>query len=190
MKIVKTSKKGSPTNPSSMMKEGISPSNPALKSKERAVNPRELNLKRILVPIDFSATSLKALRYAIPFAEQFGATIHLVHVVERAPFIYDVESMAMTIPEATLVKAAKEKLDSMANEEIKELVPVTAEVYVGKPFDEVAKAAKASDVDLIIIGTHGHTGLKHVLLGSTAERVVRYASCPVLVVREQEHDFI
>jgi universal stress protein A len=74
--------------------------------------------------------------------------------------------------------------------EIAERVPATALVRLGLPADEIVQTAQEQGVDLIIISTHGHAGLKHVLLGSTAEQVVRRAPCPTLTVREQERDFV
>ncbi len=147
-------------------------------------------LKRILVPIDFSEPSLKALRYAVPFAERFGATIYLVHVIESSFFIADVQNVVLAMPQPELVENARKKLLSLADREIEELVPVSIEVRLGRSFDQIAAAAKELDVDLIIIATHSYTGLKHVLLGSTTERVVRHAPCPVLTVREQEREFV
>ena len=149
-----------------------------------------LKLKRILVPIDFSESSLKALRYAIPFAEESGATLYLVHVVEPASFVNDLPNVALAMPEEAVAKAAKEKLRSVAQKEIEELIPVYPEVRIGKAYEEITVVAKSLNVDLIIIATHGYTGLKHAFLGSTAERVVRHAGCPVLVVRQNEREFV
>jgi universal stress protein A len=142
-----------------------------------------LKLKRILVPIDFSEASLHALRYAIPFAEESGASVYLVHVVEPAVFINDLPNVALALPDDAVAKAARERLVSMAEKEIEELIPVYPHVRIGRAYQEIAVLAKSLNVDLIIIATHGYTGLKHVFLGSTAERVVRHAGCPVLVVR-------
>jgi universal stress protein A len=149
-----------------------------------------LKLKRILVPTDFSEPSLKALRYAVALARQFGATIFLVHVLERIPFIAGDQSVVITIPEEESIQVAKKRLLSLAADEIEEVVPVSTVVRTGKPFAELVTLAKELQIDLIIVATHGYTGLRHILLGSTAERLVRHAACPVLVVREQEHEFV
>lgn len=95
--------------------------------------PQTLHLKKILVPLDFSSPSKQAFKYAVKFAQEFGA---------------------------------------------------------GLAAHEIVEAAKELDVDLIVIATHGYTGWKHFAIGSTAKRVVRAAPCPVLVVREKEHDFL
>jgi nucleotide-binding universal stress UspA family protein len=147
-------------------------------------------LKRILVPTDFSEPSLKAVRYAVRLAEQSGATMHLLYVIERPALNHDFESFPLALPEAELTKLCKEKLLSVAGIEIEELIPISVQVRIGKPFREIVYAARETDADLIVIATQGHSGIKHVLLGSTTELVVRHAPCPVLVVREHEHEFV
>jgi glycine betaine transporter len=92
--------------------------------------------------------------------------------------------VALVRTDQAIAKEAKLKLQATAQQEIEELVPVYPEVRIGKAYNEIVAAAKVSCADLIVIATHGYTGLKHALLGSTAERVVRHAHCPVLVVRE------
>ena len=151
-----------------------------------------LKLKRILVPTDFSAPSKKAFRYAAKFAEEFGASLTLLHVVEPIVALGDaygwVETPAITDP--ALQKEASTRLAGLAQKEIGELIPVKPLVRCGKAYQEIVSVAKEREIDLIIIATHGYTGLKHVFLGSTAERVVRHAPCPVLIVREREHEFV
>jgi nucleotide-binding universal stress UspA family protein len=147
--------------------------------------------KKILVPVDFSDCSHKATHYALAFAQQFQAKLVLLHVVE--PMVVP-ENILMAMPElpeagGNWVQEAKTRLDQIASEDIPESIPVETHVQVGRPFHEITEAAKEHSVDLIVIATHGYTGLKHVLMGSTAERVVRHAPCPVLIVREKEQDF-
>jgi nucleotide-binding universal stress UspA family protein len=149
-----------------------------------------LKLKRILIPTDFSEPSLKAVRYAMRFAEQSGATMHLLYVIERPVLNHDFDSFPLVLPEAELTKICKEKLLSLAVTEIEELIPISVQVRVGKPFREIVDVARETNADLIVIATQGYSGIKHVLLGSTAELVVRHAPCPVLVVREHEHEFV
>jgi len=153
---------------------------------EKKSSPK-LKIKRILVPVDFSAPSLKALEYALPFAEQFGATLCLVHVVEPASFVQDLRNLPLAVTDEEAASGAKAKLIALARKETGPLIPVKPQVRIGKPFLEIANAAKDLNADLIIIATHGFTGLKHTILGSTAELVVRYAPCPVLVVRQRKH---
>jgi nucleotide-binding universal stress UspA family protein len=154
--------------------------------------PSPFHLKQILVPIDFSAHSRKALQYARPFAEQFGARIVLMHVIE--PMILPAE-LGYIPPELEDVQAraranASEKLEALRTQELPDDVASEIEVRVGNPWREITAVATARGADLIIASTHGYTGLKHVFLGSVAECIVRHAPCPVLVVREREHDFV
>ncbi len=153
--------------------------------------PSYLRLKRILVPVDFSEFSKKAVRYAVRFAEQFGASLILVHVVDPVRYPESVIiPPAMEEANQARVRQARKALGAFARKVLP--VTVTSETVplLGVPFEEIVKAAKTMEADLIVIGTHGHTGLKHLLLGSTAERVVRLAPCPVLTVREHEHEFV
>ena len=142
--------------------------------------PQILHLKKILVPTDFSETSKKAVQYALRFAEQFGCEIALLYVVEPAtpmigappafePFT-DKEEFAMA--EKNLAVLAAESHTNGAHS-------VTSFVRIGHAPNEITKAAKELDADLIIIGTHGYTSWQHLCIGSTAERVVRTAPCPV-----------
>lgn len=159
---------------------------------EKGAVTGRFRLKTILVPVDFSSFSDKSLDYAVAFAQQFQAGIVLLHVVE--PMVYP--ENYMTIPtvsddiNSSLVKAAEEKLAVQRQRINPDQVDVKAMTRLGRPYVEITGAAKELRVDLIILATHGHTGLRHVLLGSTAERVVRHAPCPVLTVRSPEHDFI
>ena len=149
-----------------------------------------VQLKKVLVPIDFSEPSLKALKYAVAFAGQFGASICLVHVVEPASFLNDVRNVPLAVSDREVANTLHHKLVMLARKEIDPLTPVHPLVCIGKPFDEIVKTAKTFNADLIIIATHGRTGFKRAILGSTAERVVQHAPCPVLVVRQKEHDFV
>ena len=149
-------------------------------------------LKNILVPIDFSPCSKKALQYAIPFARQFNATLTLVHVVQSNYFPggefsggYDFARV-----EKELRESAGQQLARLVLEEVDEFVAVKTAVRGGPPVQEIVAAARELATDLILLSTHGRTGLKHVLVGSVAENVVRLAPCPVLVVREQEREFV
>lgn len=168
------------------------PETPTRPAPVPATPKRAFRLKRILVPTDFSGFANKALDYAQAFAERNGAEIVLLHVVE--PTYY--AELDQTIPpnffelQRDLVRSRHEHLDRIAKEKVTGRVPARAVVHLGNPYSVIVETAKAMAVDLIIIATHGHTGLKHALLGSTAERVVRHAPCPVLTVRDREHDFV
>ena len=149
-------------------------------------------LRQILVPIDFSEESRKALRYAQPFAERFGAQIILVHIVE--PKIRPERSVITPSSQegrtASRMNEREQQLANLRHWEIGEGIKGDNIVQMGKPHSEIINLARARKVDLIVVATHGYTGLKRALLGSTTERVVRHAPCPVLVVREKEIEFI
>jgi universal stress protein A len=158
-------------------------------SKDLSMLPSFIQLKRILVPIDFSEHSEKSLKYATKFAEQFGSKITLLHVIQPMVYPADFGYPATVIDtlDEQVQRQVQERLESLG----KRIAPeTTGLIRVGQPYYEITTAAKELDVDLIIITTHGRTGLKHVLMGSTAERVVRHAHCPVLTLREREHDFV
>jgi universal stress protein A len=148
-------------------------------------------LKNILVPIDFSDCSRKALDYALPLAKQHGAGVTLLYVSPNPPYgggEYGV--IDVTLIEAEMRATGEKKLTAYAENEARGTVPLETIVRSSAPAVEIVQLAKSWPADLIVISTHGNTGLKHVLLGSVAEHVVRHAPCPVLVVREHEHEFL
>ena len=142
--------------------------------------------KTILVATDFSEVSLNALQVAKLFAEQFGATVQILTVIEPIPFIAGVESMPLAVTDDRVEKNTRMELARLVARELPPTISSKVEVLWGKPADEILKLARGCNVDLILLGTHGRTGLKHLLLGSTAENVVRRAPCPVLVVPPPE----
>ncbi len=150
------------------------------------------DIKKVLAPIDFSDYSKGALKYAANFVKAFNAELYLIYVVE--PVIYPPDfsmgQIAMPSVDIEMDKRAKEELDILAKKEIPAEIKATTIVKTGKPFIEIIETAKEEDVDLIIIATHGHTGIEHILFGSTAEKVVRKAPCPVLTLRAPVKGFI
>jgi nucleotide-binding universal stress UspA family protein len=152
-----------------------------------------IDLRRILVPTDFSKHSQNALAYGAAFAEKFGAELHLLHVVQDlAVFIPDAVTGVppTTPPVEQLTAAAREALAQLVRERPLPGVTLLTEVREGTPFYEIIRFAREKDIDLIVMGTHGRSGLAHVLLGSVTEKVVRKAPCPVLTVRDPEHEFV
>jgi nucleotide-binding universal stress UspA family protein len=152
-----------------------------------------IDLRRILVPTDFSKHSRNALAYGAAFAEKFGAELHLLHVVQDlAVFIPDAVTGVppTTPPVEQLTAAAQEALAQMVREQPLPGVTPLTDVREGTPFYEIIRFAREKDIDLIVMGTHGRSGLAHVLLGSVTEKVVRKAPCPVLTVRDPEHEFV
>ncbi len=137
---------------------------------------------KILVPIDFSRPSGFALLAAADFARQYGGRITLVTVIELDPF-HRFETHALAVSRKTLEGRLRAELSEFGRKLAGKGRVEAVVVRTGKPFDEIVKLASTLKTDLIIIATHGHTGLKHLLLGSTAERVIRYAPCAVLTVR-------
>jgi nucleotide-binding universal stress UspA family protein len=132
----------------------------------------------ILVPTDFSGTSDAALHYAAEMALTMGARLYLMHVPGKTG-----EHFEANFPHGQFEATARKGLSSfLTPEEIDRLRPEYA-VRVGTPADEIVRYADFCDVDLIIMGTHGRSGLAHALMGSVAEQVVRAAPCPVLLVR-------
>ena len=146
-----------------------------------------LKLNSILVPIDFSKISQKALDYAVPLAKQFGAKITLLHAIEPPP--YSIDRTYVPMGEGFPTGPMKEELDAFAKKMIEPELLKDVIVQVGTAFDVITNVARDFKADLIVITTHGRTGLKHVFMGSTAERVVRHAPCPVFVVRKRDHAF-
>ena len=145
-----------------------------------AVSPRT-----ILVPVDFSEPAREALDYAVAFASQFRARLVVLHVVE-IPYVGSGLGEIELPPVDTEIRGSvTDHLAKIVAEHVGDRLPAETLTRSGQPWYEITEAARESDVDLIIIGTHGYTGLKHVLMGSTAERVVRHATCPVLVVRNR-----
>jgi universal stress protein A len=167
-----------------------------IEPKDSALPPvgvPELQLKHILVPVDFSACSHKAFHYAIHFARQFNAELMLLHVMESTPIppspvVLDV----LENPERTAEH--QEEMARHLSEWRREAVPGLAVKAVTRTgtaaHHEIVQAASECNIDLIVIGNQGRTGLARMMVGSTAERVVRRAPCPVLVVRQREHDFL
>jgi nucleotide-binding universal stress UspA family protein len=138
-------------------------------------------LRRILVPTDFSRAASEALCYAVPLARQIGGEISLLHVLDW-PVVPAALGAAMT-DEAKLTGAAKQALDELARTTVPPALLEKTLVRVGRAYQNISESARGLRMDLIVIATQGRTGLKRALLGSTAERVVRHATCPVLTVR-------
>ena len=157
--------------------------NAAADSGEKAVS-----LKRILVPLDFSERGMEALGFARALGRQFGSTLILVHVIE--PLVYPADlGYAPVITDEMVMEMEQEaraRLDEQAARLSRAGFAVEVCLRAGRPYLEVAEAARERNADLIVLTTHGYTGLRHVLLGSTAERVVRYAPCPVMVIRDRD----
>lgn len=148
-----------------------------------------IKLEKILVPIDFSQFSAKALRYGEELAAKFHAELHLLHAFETVP-IMSGDSVYFPPDLAAQEEAAAAKTLDEQKVDVPDNVNVVRELKHGHPFVEIVRYAKENDIGLIVMGTHGRGAIAHMLLGSVAERVVRKAPCPVLTVRDEEHEFV
>ena len=175
-----------------MSPKKVQPKNKIPASRLKPVQQSPIHIHRILVPIDFSVHSKNALKYAIPFAQTFKASIDLLYVVEPTIYPADFSFGQIGFPniEEELRTRGSEELENLVANEIAGTVRSRKIVRTGKPFYEINQYALEEKISLIIIATHGHTGMEHILFGSTAEKVVRKAPCPVLVVRAGEHEFV
>lgn len=148
-----------------------------------------LRCEKILAPWDFSIHGRKGIETAAAIALMFGAELQILHVVE--PILYPAElGYAPVLAEEMLDKIQAEaqgELDSLVEQLRAQNIRASGELRLGRPYLEICQAAQEWKADLIVLTTHGHTGLKHVLLGSTAERVIRHAPCPTLVLRIKEN---
>lgn len=143
---------------------------------------KQTSIKKIMVPTDFTDFSRRAMDYARMIAGKMNAELLLVHVIE--PFTYSVTDTIQVVDHYAALKAIAEPLmDSLKKKILKDKLKVSTAVLRGTPYLEIVKKARQSKADLVIMGTHGRTGVTHLLLGSVAERVVRMAPCPVLTVR-------
>ena len=144
-------------------------------------------LHSILCPTDFSEFSERAIRYACELAEKFLSEVHLLNVLQDYDAVAPGSGETFApftdwLPE--LRKQSQEQLAKQPGPEWASKVQVYRTTRVGAPIDEITKYAKEHHIDLIVQGTHGRRGIKHMLLGSVAENIVRYAPCPVLTVRQ------
>ena len=154
-----------------------------------------IRMKNILVPTDFSEFSRLALDYAITIAQTFKASIILIHVTPEK----ELDSIRQISPYLEpgrieeLLKGResedKKRLNEFIPPEKKEGIKTEAIHRVGTPFLEIIKVAKEKEGDLIVMATHGRSGLSHIIFGSVAEKVVRKSTCPVLSIRPPEHEF-
>lgn len=164
-----------------------------------------MNVTKILVPIDYSSQSDRALEWGASLAEKYGAQLLLLHVIAQAseglsergpdrtdtflPFALDNPSLYRApgaqdeVMSIDLVEMAQNDLKDLAIAKLNERLSVSPTVGVGEPADEILRLARDEAVDLIVMGTHGRSGLHHVLLGSVAETVMRNAFCPVFTVK-------
>lgn len=151
-----------------------------------------IRLQRILLPTDFSEYSSTATKYACELATKFDAELHLLHTLEIHPITTPDFGMGLALPRYM------EESRALAEKSIAALIDpqwaagrkVITVIREGSPRGEIVRYAREQDIDLIVITTHGRSGLAHVLIGSVAESIVRTAPCPVLTVRPEGHQFV
>ncbi|HWP98969.1 MAG TPA: universal stress protein [Vicinamibacterales bacterium] len=146
--------------------------------------------RRLLVATDFSEPSRLAMSYACELADTFEAALHVLHVVSD-PYAQPWASEAFGVPLADVLadweRAARQQLEQAVPPEIRQRREVRLVTRVGQPFFEIIDYAEKERIDLIVMGTHGRGFVAHMLMGSVAEKVVRKAPCPVLIVRSPRH---
>lgn len=151
-----------------------------------------IKIQKILLPTDFSALAITATKYACELAAKFDAELHVLHALELQPDQTPTFEMGLVLPtythesKAVVEKALAQALDPQWSASRKAVQAVVE----GSPKVEIVRYARNHDIDLIVLATHGRTGLSHVFMGSVAENVVRTATCPVLTVRPEGHQFV
>lgn len=150
-------------------------------------------VRRILLPTDFSEPSKQAAQYAMALVEQFQADLHILHVVSEVMPYADAAStwvVPMDETQEELDKAEQRLLKDALDQDWVAKHNVAHKVVVGFAVPEILKYANRNNIDLIVCGTHGYSGVAHALLGSVAEKIIRTANCPVLTVHPQGHQFV
>ncbi|MFN9371806.1 MAG: universal stress protein [Planctomycetaceae bacterium] len=151
-----------------------------------------INLKRILVATDFSQHSRLALKYAATLAQAFGAEVILCHVLEKPDFLSTLPPVMEGYFPPNLAELHEKHARTESEAQLAQAGIKNGRIVLphGNPAAETVAAAKREQADLLVVGTHGRGALTHLLLGSVAEKIVRSAGCPVLTVRQGEHDFV
>jgi len=150
-------------------------------------------IKKILFATDFSDNSKYALTYALSFAKQYNAKLYILHVIQQPSYplgMYaEISFDAMDKFNRNISDAVEKEMQALREKDLQGFTDYECLIVHGTPFLEILRTAKEKEADLIVVGTHGRTGLDHVLFGSTAEKVVRRAPCPVVSVRLPGKEF-
>jgi len=144
-------------------------------------------MENILVAIDFSAGSAQALRYALKFAIQFDSQLLLLHILHdpaESPGFYSSEKAGKTVLRS-MEEEASRMMDEFVGEYLKEWKKFDMRIIPGLPAEEIVRIAEREKVDMIVMGTRGHSGLKRLMIGSVTDRVIRDCTCPVLAVQSE-----
>ncbi len=147
-----------------------------------------MKIKKILLPTDLSPASISAFKYAKSLAEKYGASIYVLHVLENIPPVLAIHALDLTIErvEKNMEENAKVQLEKIVKENLKGKNKVKIFIRKGLVDEEIIKFADEKKIDIIVMGTHGRTGIEYTLLGSIAEKIVRKAKCPVLTVKPEK----
>ena len=142
-------------------------------------------LDKILIAVDFSDNSSYAFDYALTLAKQFSAQLILLHVINEPVDLrgFYVPHISFEQLEKEIESGAASMMEKFCQEKLKDFTGYQTSIVSGIPYEEIIRKAQESDSSLIVLGTHGRTGLDHLIFGSTAERVVRGSTCPVLTIR-------
>lgn len=145
----------------------------------------------VIVPTDFSEHSLRALDYAVEIADKFSSHLTILYVIEPLLQAADVSWTKVDFEELNQShkEAAEKQLQQLTEERIPKRIHADTAILFGKPFVEIVKQARDDNADLIVMATHGRGAISHILMGSTAEKVVRKAPCPVLTVKHPKQIF-
>ena len=153
---------------------------------------RAFAVRKVLFPTDFSPYANQALPYALGMAQDYGAALHVLHVIPTPEMAMQFEPVAPVLDQSfftELEMQARESLETAVPESVRKAMDIVLEVRRGTPFVEIVRYAREQGIDLIVLATHGRTGIRHALFGSVAERVVRKAPCAVLSIRPKGHEF-
>lgn len=147
-------------------------------------------IEKILAPTDFSENSIYALGYAKYLAKSFGARLYILHVIHELLGVTNFYAPHISVEkiEGDMFKVAEDMMEKLCMENLPELNDYEPAVVIGLPPQEIIRIAEEKGIDMIVMGTHGRTGLETAIFGNTAEKVVKKASCPVLTVRQPERE--
>lgn len=146
--------------------------------------------RKILCPVDFSQFTQDVINYAVDLAKKYGAELHVMHVVPNMTYFTPYESFLTPENLVVIEKNIQDEVEKKFTRLLKhDDVPTKTAIRTGAPFVEIIDYAKTESIDLIVMGTHGHSGLEHILIGNVAEKVVRKSPCPVMTIRPKGKEF-
>jgi universal stress protein A len=146
--------------------------------------------KKIVCPIDFSEFTDEILKYAVNITKKFNAELHLIHIIPNLNYFIPYESFLTPENLVAIEKNIEKEVEKDFEKVTKDIdMPLKKIVKTGATFVEIIDYIKEEDIDLVVMGTHGRSGIEHILIGSVAEKVVRKSPCPVLTIRPRGRKF-